>query len=267
MKAYLSFFKIRFINGLQYRAAAYAGIITQFAWGFMYIMLYQTFYNSNPTMSPMDFSQLSNYIWLQQAFLALFMTWFLDNDIFDLIATGNVSYELCRPLDIYNLWFAKNCSLRLSKVALRFAPILIIAFLLPEPYRFTLPSSYMSGILFILSMFLAFIVVVSYCMLVYILTFYTISPMGVRMALVMTADFFSGGLVPLPLLPDWLTKYIDLTPFGSMQNVPFRIYSGNVPLENIFRTIVLQAIWAILLIIVGKVLLSKTLKRVVVQGG
>jgi len=89
----------------------------------------------------------------------------------------------------------------------------------------------------------------------------------VRMALVMTADFFSGGLVPLPLLPDWLTKYIDLTPFGSMQNVPFRIYSGNVPLENIFRTIVLQAIWAILLIIVGKVLLSKTLKRVVVQGG
>lgn len=65
MKTYLSFFKIRFINGLQYRTAAYAGIATQFAWGFMYIMLYNTFYNSNPAKAPMEFSQLSSYIWLQ----------------------------------------------------------------------------------------------------------------------------------------------------------------------------------------------------------
>ena len=49
MKAYLSFFKIRFINGLQYRAAAYAGIATQLAWGFMYIMMYHTFYKTNPS--------------------------------------------------------------------------------------------------------------------------------------------------------------------------------------------------------------------------
>lgn len=31
MRKYISFFRIRFINGLQYRAAAYAGIATQFA--------------------------------------------------------------------------------------------------------------------------------------------------------------------------------------------------------------------------------------------
>ncbi|AGI39710.1 hypothetical protein Clst_1656 [Thermoclostridium stercorarium subsp. stercorarium DSM 8532] len=35
MKKYISFFRIRFINGLQYRSAAYAGIMTQFAWGSM----------------------------------------------------------------------------------------------------------------------------------------------------------------------------------------------------------------------------------------
>jgi ABC-type uncharacterized transport system, permease component len=267
MRGYISFFKIRFIQGLQYRSAAYAGIATQFAWGFMYIMMYQTFYKSNPKMIPMEFSQLASYIWLQQAFLALFMTWFLDNDIFALITNGNVAYELCRPLDIYTTWFAKNCAVRLSKAILRCFPILIIAFFLPEPYKFSLPSSFTAIFLFIISMILAFIVVVAYCMLVYIFTFYTISPMGVRMALVMTADFFSGGLVPLPFLPDWLTRYIYVSPFAAMQNVPFRIYSGNIAIQEGISTIILQLIWAMVLIILGRFVLTKALKRVVVQGG
>ena len=113
MSAYLSFFKIRFVNGLQYRAAAYAGIVTQFAWGFMYIMLYHSFYNSKPAVMPMDIKDLSTYIWLQQSFLALFMTWFLDNDIFESISSGNIACEIARPLDIYNMWFAKTIAIRL----------------------------------------------------------------------------------------------------------------------------------------------------------
>ena len=35
MKKYLSFFRMRFLMGLQYRAAAAAGVVTQFTWGFM----------------------------------------------------------------------------------------------------------------------------------------------------------------------------------------------------------------------------------------
>lgn len=267
MRAYISFFKMKLMHGLQYRAAAYAGVATQLAWGFMYIMLYQTFYGSNPKAAPMEFSSLSSYIWLQQAFLALFMTWFLDNEIFDLITKGDLSYELCRPLDIYNMWFVKSCSGRLSKAILRSVPILIIAFLLPDPYKFSLPSSFISAILFMISMILAFIVVVSYTMFVYIFTFYTISPMGVRLTLVMTADFLSGGLVPLPFLPDYITKYIYLSPFAAMQNVPFRIYSGNISLGESVFAMSLQLFWAVALVVFGKVVMDKTLKRVVVQGG
>lgn len=267
MKAYLSFFKIRFINGLQYRAAAYAGIATQFAWGFMYIMLYETFYKSNPSKAPMEFSQLASYIWLQQAFLALFMTWFLDNDIFNLVSSGNVAYELCRPMDLYNTWFSKSCANRLSKALLRFGPILLIAFLLPKPYKFYLPNSLDVFLLFALSMVLALIVVVAYTMFIYICTFYTVSPMGVRMVFVMIADFFAGGLLPLPLLPDWLTKYINLTPFASMQNMPFRIYSGNLAGKDAYISVGMQAFWAVILVAIGKLMMKRAIKNVVVQGG
>ena len=41
MKKYLSFFRLRFLMGLQYRTAALAGIVTQFAWGGMEILMYK----------------------------------------------------------------------------------------------------------------------------------------------------------------------------------------------------------------------------------
>lgn len=195
------------------------------------------------------------------------MTWFLDNDILNLITSGNVAYELCRPLNIYNSWFIKNCAVRLSNATLRCFPILIIAFLLPKPYKFNLPSSGISALLFVITLFLGFMVVISYCMLVYIFTFYTISPMGVRIALVMTSDFLSGGLVPLPFLPQWLTNYLYLSPFAAMQNIPFRIYSGQIPVSEAFNAISLQIFWLILLILFGKFIMSRALKNVTVQGG
>ena len=44
MKQYLTFFKMRFIAGLQYRVAALAGMSTQIVWGFMEVLLYRAFY-------------------------------------------------------------------------------------------------------------------------------------------------------------------------------------------------------------------------------
>ena len=81
MKKYWSFFRIRFVNGLQYRAAALAGVATQFFWGMMYILMYAAFYRTNPAQFPMEFSDTATYVWLQQAFLALFMGWFFDMDL------------------------------------------------------------------------------------------------------------------------------------------------------------------------------------------
>ena len=48
MKKYLSFFRLRFSMGLQYRAAAFGGIVTQFVWGLMEIMIFRAFYRADP---------------------------------------------------------------------------------------------------------------------------------------------------------------------------------------------------------------------------
>nr|WP_308743323.1 ABC transporter permease [uncultured Anaerocolumna sp.] len=267
MKKNLSFFRLRFIYGLQYRAAALAGIATQFTWGMLEILLFKAFYEEGSGEFPMAFSALVSYIWLQQALLALFMTWFLENEIFDTIKNGNIAYELCRPVDVYNMWFTRSMANRLSKAVLRSMPILMIAIIMPEPYRLHIPKDFVSGIWFLITLILGYLVVVAFCMLIYISTFFTISPMGVRMVAISVVEFFSGSVVPLPFLPNKIRTVMELLPFASMQNVPLRIYSGDIAGIRIYEKAALQLFWLVMLVVAGKLLTKKAAKKVVVQGG
>ena len=267
MRKYLSFFRIRFSMGLQYRAAAAAGIVTQFVWGGMEVLVFRAFYRADPGAFPMTLQATCSYIWLQQAFLALFMAWLMENEIFDCIKNGNVSYEMCRPMDIYTMWFTRSAANRISKAVLRCMPILLAAGFLPAPYGMTLPVSPKAAVLFLTGMLLGFLVVVAFCMLVYVVTFFTISPDGVRMVAVSAVELLAGSIIPLPFFPDSVRTVLELLPFASMQNVPLRIYSGDLAGEAAVSALALQVFWLAVLVLLGKLLMRRAEKKITVQGG
>ena len=267
MKKYAAIFRIRFIGALQYRAAALAGMATQFAWGFMEIFAFAAFYRANPAAFPMEFSQTVSYIWMQQAFLAFFMMWFWENDIAESITSGGIAYEMVRPVDLYNRWFCMAAANRLARTLLRCVPILIVAFIVPEPYRMSLPTDALQLGLFLLSAALALGVVVSFSMLMYISLFYTLSPTGVRIIVAVVSDFLAGATIPLPFFPEALRAVAELLPFAAMQNMPLRIYSGNIAGADAITGIALQIFWLAVLLVIGRLAISRALRKVVVQGG
>lgn len=267
MKKYLSFFRLRFVMGLQYRAAALAGIVTQFAWGFMEIMVFHAFYRADAAAFPMSFAATSSYIWLQQAFMALFAAWMMDNEIFDSILNGNIAYELCRPIHIYDMWFSKNIANRISRAVLRCFPILLVAAWLPHPYGIDAPASMLHFLLFFITLMLGLAVVVSFCTLIYALTFFTISPQGLRILFTSMIEFFAGAIIPLPFLPEKVQAVVELLPFASMQNVALRIYSGSMSSYEMKKAIALQVFWLVVITVIGKLLCRYAEKRVTIQGG
>lgn len=267
MKKYLSFFRLRFSMGLQYRAAALAGIVTQFFWGGMEVLVFRAFYQADPNAFPMTMQETCTYIWMQQAFLALFMGWMLENEIFDQIKNGNIAYEMCRPVKIYHMWFARSVANRLSKAVLRCLPILAAAAFLPEPYGMRLPVSMEAAVVFAVSMVLGLMVTVAFCMLVYVLTFFTISPEGIRMVAISGMEFLSGAIIPLPFFPDRVRMILELLPCASMQNVPLRVYSGNLAGMEAVWALSLQGFWVVLLIALGNLLMKLAEKKITVQGG
>lgn len=267
MKQYVSFFRIRFAAGLQYRAAAWAGIATQFAWGGMTILMFRAFYRSVQNSFPMTMQEISSYIWLQQAFLAMFMTWFFDNDIFDAITSGAIAYELCRPCDLYTMWFVKNMSIRLSRVVLRCVPVLLLAAFLPAPYGIRLPPDLSCAVLFPVSMVAGFLVLIAFSMLIYISAFYTISSTGIRILTASVMEFLAGGVLPIPFFPQWLQPVMYALPFASMQNTPFLIYTGHLSAQEALQSILLQLVWLTALVIAGRLMMKRATVKVIVQGG
>jgi len=80
-------------------------------------------------------------------------------------------------------------------------------------------------------------------------------------------EFLAGGIVPLPFFPQPFRQIAEVLPFAAMQNVPLRIYSGDLQGLDAIRSLLLQIFWLIVLFAFGKWWLKKALKRVVVQGG
>lgn len=165
------------------------------------------------------------------------------------------------------MWFTKCVAGRLADVMLRCFPILLVAFLLPAPYGIGSPAGFINFLLFLLTMALGFFNVVAFSMFIYIGTFYTMNPMGIRVIAVAAGDFFTGGLIPLPFLPESVRSVLELTPFASMQNLPFLVYSGSVTGAALWKGISLQIFWLAVMLSLGKLWLRQTAKRVVVQGG
>ena len=267
MRKYLAFFRLRFSMGLQYRTAALAGMVTQFFWGFMEILVFRAFYAADPGAFPMTLEATVSYVWLQQAFLAIFAAWLLDADILESISSGHVAYELCRPVEIYDMWFAHSMASRLAKVALRCFPILIVASLLPAPYGICPPPDAAHFALFLVSLTLSFLVAVAFYMWIYIGSFYTVSTAGLRLMVASLVEFLSGGGIPLPFFPDGVRHVLELLPFAAMQNAPLRIFGGGMTVAQMRVTIALQVFWLAALVLGGRAMCRAAVRRVTVQGG
>src|SRR5690606_20819029 len=95
-----------------------------------------------------------------------------------MITSGNIAYELCRPLGLYPFWFSKLLAQRVSSAVLRCFPITTVVFLLPEPYGLSLPPDVATLLLFLAALLLSLVLVVSISMLIYISVFWTMSPTG-----------------------------------------------------------------------------------------
>lgn len=267
MRKYLSFFRMRLAAGLQYRAAALAGMSTQLVWGTMEILLYRAFWLESPEKFPMGMEALASYIWLQQAFLAVFTLWQWEIPLMDAVQSGEIAYELTRPMDLYGMWMARSAALRLSRAALRCLPILLVGALVPAPYGLRLPASPAAFGLFLLSMALMLAVVCALVLVIYALGFTMESTRGIRWLALSAADLLGGAVVPLPFLPEPVRTIAALSPFGAMQNVPLRIYSGDLAGGDLLSAMALQAFWCAVLIPLGAQMTRSGIRRTVIAGG
>lgn len=267
-RPYRAIIDARFRMLLQYRAAAIAGVWTQLFFGFVFIMVYEAFYASSAAPKPMPMPQLVSYVWLGQALLAM-LPWNADSEVRVMVRSGAVAYELCRPVDLYALWFARSVAHRTAPTLLRAVPMtLVVTLLLPlvglEEWQLAAP---VAPFAFVLTLVAALVLACAMSTLINISLLWTIAGDGVVMMSATVVAFLSGMMVPLPLFPEWLQEVLAWLPFAGVVDMPFRVYTGGIPADQLAIVLAKQLAWTALLVMLGRYLMARGLRRIVVQGG
>ncbi|NLF30893.1 MAG: ABC transporter permease, partial [Planctomycetes bacterium] len=247
---------------LQYRAAALAGFTTQLFWGGIRMMVFYALYENAPADLTLGYPQVVAYIWLGQAFLGLFPIR-INREVTELIRSGNVAYELLRPVDLYAFWFARTAAERIAPTAMRAAPMLVLAALAgwlawPGWGRLGAFAVLMAG---------AVAVSTAFTMLMNISLFWTLSGRGINIVMSTLTFLLSGMLCPLPFFPAWAQPLLEALPLRALADVPFRLFAGDLPLAALPRLVLFILGWVAAMILAGRWLMGRAMGRLVVQGG
>lgn len=263
LRAYGALVSARFRTLLQYRAAAIAGVGTQLFFGLVLVMIYEAFYRSSPGPHPMDYPEVVTYIWLGQALLAM-LPWNVDPEIRALIRSGGVAYEMLRPLDIYTAWYCRALAWRTAPALLRSVPLVIVAglFLGLRP-----PASVASAAAWAVATLGAVLLGCAITTLMNISLLWTVSGDGISQLVAAVVMVFSGMLVPLPLLPRWAQPVLSALPFRGLIDTPFRLYLGHIPPAQAGPLLAHQLAWTAAILLCGRWILARGVRRLVVQGG
>ena len=263
MKPYLAVVRARFLGLLQYRTAALAGLATQVFWGFVRVMIFAAFYRSTSAPQPMTLEEVIGYVWLGQATLMLIL-WRPDPEIEQAIRSGNVAYELARPVDLHAFWFARNLANRAAPTLLRAVPMFALALLF---FDLPLPASAASFLAWGLASLGALLLSSAIATVLMVSLMWTLSGRGITILVTTGAWIFSGITLPLPLFPAWAQQVLSVLPFAGLMDVPFRLYLGHLPPSALAASLAHQAVWILVFLALGRWLVHRGTRRLVVQGG
>ena len=199
--------------------------------------------------------------------LAQLQVWVLSPLIADYIRErvrdGKIALDLARPAPFLGQLLAHQVGGTLSLL-----PFVLLA----VPLAFVLggfvpPASVSAGLLYLLSLILAYLVSVLMGMVIGLVSFWTLQTWGVMAIYVYVSQFFTGALVPLAFFPPWLRSIADVLPFQAQAFIPISLYMGQVPAHEVPRALGVQLIWVVVLFGAAWVLWQRGLRRVVIQGG
>jgi ABC-2 type transport system permease protein len=254
---------MRFMALLQYRVAALAGLGTQLFWGIIRVMIFTAFFASSTAAQPMTLPQTITYVWLGQAMLMLVL-FRADPDLMEMMRTGNVAYELLKPVGLYKIWFSREVANRIAPTLLRAGPLILLALLF---FGMELPASAASLLVALVSLAAAVLLSASVTTLSTVLLLFTIAGRGTYYLTTAAIWIFSGLVLPMKFFPDWAQPVLEFLPFRGLMDTPFRLYMGHIPPAEALPVIAHQLVWTAAIVLLGRTVLASARRRIVVQGG
>lgn len=247
---------------MAYRAWFWMGIILNVIAMTIYVFFWRAVYAGTQEIAGMDLQQTLNYILLAQV-LAPISEMFLLYEFGYGMREGGVAIALLRPVDLQGSFYAQSFT-QLATNLLWQLPMALIATLF-FGLRWPLDPAVWGA--FLVSVILGRTVLFLFDWLLACLTFYTTEVWGLSVLILGISLFFSGGLVPLVMMPGWLQTLVLAFPFAQVLYVPLSLLTGIHSAADAPRLWLGQIFWIAGLFVVSRLFFNAAVKKVTVQGG
>jgi ABC-2 type transport system permease protein len=187
-----------------------------------------------------------------------------DTEMADRIHTGEVAMDLCRPYD-YQGWWAAVAYGRASfySWARGIPPFLAGALV----FDLRVPDEAWIWPAFVVSTVLAVALGFSWGFLIQLTAFWITDVRGPNQLAWIAAGFLAGMFSTIVLLPDGIEAVARALPFAGMIQLPAEVFLGKHRGLDLAGVLVLQAAWAVALVLAGRAVLARAVRKLVVAGG
>jgi len=182
-------------------------------------------------------------------------------DIDERIRTGEVIVDLQRPVDFQLWWFAHEAGRSAYMCVTRGIPSFLFGVLV---LGIVVPGDVGAAALFTVSLGLAFVVAFATRFLLSMSGFWLLDTRGTNSLVGAIITFSSGTLLPFAFFPERVAHVMRVLPFAALVQTPFEVFTSSRPAAPALAS---QAAWAVVLLLFGRAVLARAVRRVVIQGG
>ena len=180
------------------------------------------------------------------------------------IQEGGLTAYLLKPFSYIRLIFFNEISYRLIQGSVGLILLGLLILLFPQLFTFTkeIDIFLLSCLMLILSFSLTFV----FKMVVGLLGFWMTETRGAFEAVNVLIVIFSGTLMPLAFLPEWLEKIAYLLPFAYMLYFPVIAFEGKLSIDQFGPVLISQLIWIVIMYLLYRILWKYGIKKYTAVG-
>jgi ABC-2 type transport system permease protein len=247
-----------------YRAAAAAGALTNSVFGLLRASIVVAAVGAaGGTIAGYDRASAVTFAWITQALIApvYVFTW---TELADRVRTGDLAVDLARPVDLQLQYGAADLGRALSTLLPRSVPPLLVGAL---TFGLVLPRSPLTYLLGAVSLLTGVGISFACRFAVNLVAFWLLDIRGPNGLFIVTSNLLCGLYVPVPWFPGWLHALALATPFPSMVQTPADLLIGRVTGVPALLAVAVQLGWLAVTVLLGRAVLRRATRRLVVQGG
>lgn len=264
VKMYIAFTKKAFMRSAAYRFDVWTRLVSNIIFLLMWMSIWYALYMDKDEASGISLTAMLTYVAVSQFLTAVNGAGTPLWELQEKVRTGDIALELMRPFDVPLRYLFADFGSVAFYMLTALVPLYVFLFFFVD---LTLPTSWVTWMLFLLSGFLGFLI--RYCIeLTFgLFTFWLIETGGIEDIFYFSVSLLSGSVIPLWFFPEWLQTFAEYLPFQGIYFIPNAIFIEEITGNELVVSLGIQLFWVAVSYAILRFVWRKASNKVVVQGG